>query len=40
MYYRNLFEENFPHCGDIVPYFWMPKYVVTDDPSARTIKEN
>jgi len=37
-YYRMLFEEYYPGCGDIVPYFWMPKWVETTDPSARTIK--
>jgi asparagine synthase (glutamine-hydrolysing) len=37
-YYRMLFEEYYPGCGEIVPYFWMPKWVETNDPSARTIK--
>ena len=37
-YYRNLFEEEFGYCGEVIPYFWMPKYVKTDDPSARTIQ--
>jgi asparagine synthase (glutamine-hydrolysing) len=36
-YYRHLFEQYYPNCGDIVPYFWMPKYVKATDPSARTI---
>jgi asparagine synthase (glutamine-hydrolysing) len=36
-YYRMLFEEDYAHCGEIVPYFWMPKWVNTTDPSARTI---
>jgi asparagine synthase (glutamine-hydrolysing) len=38
-YYRMLFESYYPGCGEIVPYFWMPKWVETNDPSARTIKE-
>jgi asparagine synthase (glutamine-hydrolysing) len=37
-YYRSLFEEYYPNCGEIVPYFWMPRWVDTTDPSARTIK--
>ena len=37
IYYRNLFEQYYPNCGDIVPYFWMPKYTNATDPSARTI---
>jgi asparagine synthase (glutamine-hydrolysing) len=37
IYYRNLFEQFYPNCGEIVPYFWMPKYVKATDPSARTL---
>ena len=36
-YYRSLFESFYPNCGEIVPYFWMPKYVNATDPSARTL---
>lgn len=36
-YYRGLFDGFFPNCGEIIPYMWMPKYVKTNDPSARTI---
>jgi asparagine synthase (glutamine-hydrolysing) len=39
-YYRSLFEEYYPNCGHIVPYFWMPRWVNTTDPSARTIKSD
>ena len=38
-YYRSIFEEKFPDCGEIVPYFWMPRYTTATDPSARTLKE-
>jgi asparagine synthase (glutamine-hydrolysing) len=37
LYYRTIFEGFYPNCGEIVPYFWMPKYVQATDPSARTI---
>jgi asparagine synthase (glutamine-hydrolysing) len=37
VYYRTLFEEYYPNAADIIPYFWMPKYVDATDPSARTI---
>ena len=37
VYYRKLFEKNYPECGDIVPYFWMPRYVTATDPSARCL---
>jgi asparagine synthase (glutamine-hydrolysing) len=36
-YYRTLFEKYYPHTGEIVPYFWMPKWSTTTDPSARTL---
>ena len=36
-YYRSIFEEFYPDCGKIIPYFWMPRWVETTDPSARTI---
>ena len=36
-YYRTIFEEYYPGRGDIVPYFWMPKYVNATDASARTL---
>ena len=36
-YYRLLFENEFPNCGKIIPYFWMPKYINATDASARTL---
>lgn len=37
-YYAKLFEEAYPGCADVVPYFWMPQYTTsTNDPSARTL---
>tara|TARA_B110001450_G_scaffold243133_1_gene254135 strand:+ start:2050 stop:3774 length:1725 start_codon:yes stop_codon:yes gene_type:complete len=36
-YYRKIFDNYFPYSSYIIPYFWMPKYVKTDDASARTI---
>ena len=26
-YYRNIFNKEFPFCHQLIPYFWMPKYV-------------
>ena len=37
MYYRYLFEEKYPGCGNVIPYYWMPKYVNATDSSARTL---
>jgi len=36
-YYRQIFDQLFPNCDSIVPYFWMPKYTNATDPSARTL---
>jgi asparagine synthase (glutamine-hydrolysing) len=36
-YYRNIFENAYPNLGNVVPYFWMPKYVDAKDASARTL---
>jgi asparagine synthase (glutamine-hydrolysing) len=37
-YYRKIFERAFKGMGDILPYFWMPKYVDAKDASARTLE--
>jgi len=36
-YYKTIFDKLYPNCSYIVPYFWMPKYTNTTDPSARTL---
>uniref|UniRef100_A0A6C0LCW9 asparagine synthase (glutamine-hydrolyzing) n=1 Tax=viral metagenome TaxID=1070528 RepID=A0A6C0LCW9_9ZZZZ len=36
-YYRHLFERFYPSFGNVVPYFWMPRYVEATDASARTL---
>ena len=37
IYYRDVFEQIYPNCGQVVPYFWMPRYVDAPDCSARTL---
>ena len=37
-YYRQKFESYFPGREQWIPYFWMPKWSDTQDPSARTLK--
>jgi asparagine synthase (glutamine-hydrolysing) len=37
-YYKTIFENYYPNLNSIVPYYWMPKYVDSYDPSARTLK--
>ena len=36
-YYRSIFEEIYPNCAHVIPYFWMPAWSKTTDPSARTL---
>jgi asparagine synthase (glutamine-hydrolysing) len=36
-YYKDIFDKAYPNHLDIVPYYWMPKYILSDDPSARTL---
>lgn len=36
-YYREIFDKEYPGCADVVPYFWMPKYVNAKDASARSL---
>jgi asparagine synthase (glutamine-hydrolysing) len=37
-YYRTFFENVYPDCGYIIPYFWMPRFVNNaTDSSARTL---
>ena len=36
-YYKSIFEKSFPSRLNLVPYYWMPKYTVATDPSARTL---
>lgn len=39
MYYRSVFESCYPGMANVVPYYWMPKYVDASDASARTLAE-
>ena len=36
-YYKDIFESEYPNQSHLVPYYWMPKYILSDDPSARTL---
>jgi asparagine synthase (glutamine-hydrolysing) len=36
-YYKKIFDTTFTNCENIIPYFWMPKYTDSNDPSARTL---
>ena len=38
IYYRKLFDTYYPNCYNVVPYFWMPRFVKANDASARTLK--
>ena len=36
-YYKNIFDAVYPRQAHLLPYYWMPKYIESDDPSARTL---
>ena len=38
LFYRKIFEKNFSGQSQLIPYFWMPKFIAgATDPSARTL---
>lgn len=36
-YYRDIFDKLYPNRETVIPYYWMPKWSTTSDPSARTL---
>lgn len=36
-YYRMLFDAAYPGMSNVVPYFWMPRWSESEDPSAKTL---
>ena len=37
-YYKSIFLQAYPNCEQVVPYYWMPRFVEATDASARTLK--
>jgi asparagine synthase (glutamine-hydrolysing) len=37
LYYWKIFDKEYPNHGHLLPYYWMPKYIQSNDPSARTL---
>jgi asparagine synthase (glutamine-hydrolysing) len=38
LFYYSTFQKYFPNLESVLPYYWMPKYSNTNDPSARTLE--
>ena len=38
LYYRNVYEQYYPGRSAAIPYYWMPKWSNSIDPSARTLE--
>jgi len=38
-YYRKIYQKYFGDELELIPYYWMPQWSDTNDPSARTIKK-
>lgn len=37
-YYKNIFSKYYKNHENLIPYYWMPKWSNTNDPSARTLE--
>ena len=37
-YYRKIFNKYYRHYSNVIPYFWMPKFIKATDSSARTLE--
>ena len=37
LYYRMVFDNHYPNCGDLVNHYWMPNWSDAEDPSARVL---
>ena len=37
-YYRFIFEKHFNGHGNVIPFFWMPRFIYATDSSARSLK--
>jgi len=41
LYYRQIFESQYPDCENVIPHFWMPKWCDSKhDPSARELNND
>ena len=38
LYYRTIFEKFYNNQSDVLPYFWMPRFIEAKDSSARTLQ--
>ena len=36
-YYKYIYDTLYPDCDNLIPYYWMPKYIDATDSSARTL---
>ena len=36
-YYRKIFQQYYKYHSNVIPYFWMPKFINATDSSARTL---
>lgn len=36
-YYKALFLQFYPGCEHVLPYYWLPLWSISEDPSARTL---
>ena len=36
-YYMSVYKKYYPHCGQVIPHYWMPRFTNATDASARTL---
>ena len=36
-YYMSVYQKYYPHCGQLIPHYWMPRFTNATDASARTL---
>ena len=36
-YYRLIYNKYYKHTDNLIPYYWMPRFVEASDASARTL---
>ena len=40
LYYRSIFEKNYPNSSHLIPYFWKQPFMEECDPSAWLAEKN
>ena len=36
-YYKYIYNKHYQGCDNLIPYYWMPRFIDSNDASARTL---